>query len=93
MDFSDLIAPLDVETFARRWWGRRVLHVTADLKLRRSIVSVAEVEAQDQRQLAVLGLAMVSNEAHHVKAALGQIVEALRVHPVAELLDHEVDTY
>ncbi len=54
-------------------------------------VSVAEIEALDNRQLAVLGLAMVSNEAHHVKRALGQIVEALRGHPVAELLDHETD--
>jgi hypothetical protein len=54
-------------------------------------VSVAEVEAQDNRQLAVLGLAMVSNETQHLKKALGQIVEALRCHPVAELLDYELD--
>ena len=54
-------------------------------------VSVAEIEAQDNRQLAVLGVAMVSNEAHHVKTALGQIVEALRRHPIAELLDHEME--
>jgi len=54
-------------------------------------VSVAEVESQDNRQLAVLGLAMVSNETHHVKVALGQIVEALRAHPVAELVDYEID--
>jgi uncharacterized protein YlxP (DUF503 family) len=54
-------------------------------------VSVAEVEALENRQLAVLGLAMVSNEAHALKIALGQIVEALRVHPVAELLEYEID--
>ena len=54
-------------------------------------VSVAEIEAQDNRQLAVLGLAMVSNETHHLKLALGQIVETLRSHPVAELIDHEMD--
>jgi uncharacterized protein YlxP (DUF503 family) len=54
-------------------------------------VSVAEIEARDNRQLAVLGLAMVSNETHHVKLALGQIVKALRSHPVAELIDHEMD--
>ncbi|MBI3408053.1 MAG: DUF503 domain-containing protein [Planctomycetes bacterium] len=54
-------------------------------------VSVAEVESQDNRQLAVLGVAMVSNESHHVKVALGQIVEALRAHPVAELVDYEID--
>lgn len=54
-------------------------------------VSVAEVDELDNRQLAVLGVAMVSNEAGHVKAALGQILGALRVHPVAELLGHEMD--
>ena len=54
-------------------------------------VSVAEVAALDNRQLAELGLAMVSNEAHPVKVALGHIVEALRSHPVAELLDYEMD--
>ena len=54
-------------------------------------VSVAEVDALENRRLVVLGLAMVSNEAHHVKMELGQIVEALRVHPVAELLDHRLE--
>ena len=56
-------------------------------------VSVAEVEEQDHRQLAVLGLAMVSNETLHLKTALGQIVQALRVHPVAELIDHELEFF
>jgi uncharacterized protein YlxP (DUF503 family) len=54
-------------------------------------VSVAEVDALDSRQLAVLGLAMVSNETPHVKAALAQVVEALRSHPIAELLDYELE--
>ena len=54
-------------------------------------VSVAEVDALDNRQLAVLGMVMVSNEAHHLKVALGEIVAALRSHPVAEFLDHELD--
>jgi uncharacterized protein YlxP (DUF503 family) len=54
-------------------------------------VAVAEVAAQDNRQLAVLGLATVGTEAHQLKVTLGQIVEALRTHPVAELLDHEME--
>jgi uncharacterized protein YlxP (DUF503 family) len=54
-------------------------------------VSVAEVGAQDNRQLVVLGVAMVSNEAGHVRATLQQVVAALRGHPVAELLDHELE--
>jgi uncharacterized protein YlxP (DUF503 family) len=56
-------------------------------------VSVAEVDALDNRQIAILGVAMVSNETHHLKTALGQIVEALRSHPVAELIGHEMDVY
>ncbi len=54
-------------------------------------VSVAEVDAEDHRQLAVLGLAMVGNQAGHVRAILQEIVEALRAHPVAELLDYELE--
>ena len=53
-------------------------------------VSVAEVDALDNRQLAVLGFAVVGNEAGHVKTVLEQILGALRVHPIAELLDHEL---
>jgi uncharacterized protein YlxP (DUF503 family) len=54
-------------------------------------VAVAEVEAQDNPRLAVLGLATVGPEAHPLKISLGKIVEALRCHPVAELLDHEME--
>jgi uncharacterized protein YlxP (DUF503 family) len=54
-------------------------------------VSVSEVEAQDNRQLAVLGVALVGGEAYPVRTTLEKIVEALRCHPVAELLDHEID--
>ena len=54
-------------------------------------ISVAEVEEQDHRQLAVLGIAMVSNETQHLRKSLSQIVEALRSHPVAELVDFELE--
>jgi uncharacterized protein YlxP (DUF503 family) len=54
-------------------------------------VSVAEVEAQDHRQLVVLGVAMVGNEVRHVRTCLEQIVTALRSHPVAEFLDFEME--
>jgi uncharacterized protein YlxP (DUF503 family) len=54
-------------------------------------VAVAEVEALDHRQLAVLGVATVSGEAGHARTALEQVVNALRVHPVAELIDHQID--
>lgn len=56
-------------------------------------VSVAEIEEQDNRQVAVLGIAMVSNETHHAKVALGQIEKALKVHPIAEFLDSQLEVF
>ncbi len=70
---------------------RQVVKSIKDRLANRFNVSIAEVEALDNRQLAVLGMAMVGNEAHPVKVTLAQIVEALRSHPVAELLDHELE--
>jgi len=54
-------------------------------------ISIAEVGDQDDRQLVTLGVAMVSNETTHLRKALSQVVEALRSHPVAELLDYHLE--
>jgi uncharacterized protein YlxP (DUF503 family) len=70
---------------------RQVLLSIKDRLRNRFNVSVAEVEARDHRQLAVLGVALVGNEAKYVRAELEQIVAALRGHPVAEFLDHELE--
>lgn len=51
--------------------------------------SIAEIDEQDHRQLAVLGIAMVANDSREVTSALDRMVEVLRGHPVAELLDYE----
>lgn len=55
-------------------------------------ISIAEVDQQDDRQLITLGIAMVSNETQHLRTTLSQIVNAVRGHPVAQLLDYEIDT-
>jgi hypothetical protein len=54
-------------------------------------ISIAEVEAEEHRQMVVLGLAMVSNEASHINQAFEQVVAALRAHPVAEFIDHQME--
>jgi len=54
-------------------------------------VSAAEVEARDHRQLIVLGFAVVGEEARDVREVLEKVVSALRSHPVAEFLDHELE--
>jgi uncharacterized protein YlxP (DUF503 family) len=70
---------------------RQVVQSIKD-RLRRAFnVSAAEVEAQDNPRLAVLGFALVGAEAHPIKVSLGQVAEALRSHPVAELLDSDLD--
>jgi hypothetical protein len=70
---------------------RQVVRSLKDRLQNRFNVSVAEVDALDHRQLAVLGFAMVSNETAPVQSAFNEIVAALRVHPVAELIDHEIE--
>lgn len=70
---------------------RQVLQSIKDRLTNAFNVSVAEVDALENRQLIVLGLAMVSNETGHVRKALEQVVAALRVHPVAEFLDYELE--
>jgi len=70
---------------------RQVVRSLTDRWHDRFNVSVAEVEAQDHRQMIVLGLAMVSNEAAHVRETFEQILTVLRVHPVAEFLGHEME--
>jgi len=70
---------------------RQVVHSIKD-RLRNSFnVSVAEIEALDNRQMVVLGFAIVSNEGHHAREQLNEIVKALRAHPVAEFIDHEME--
>jgi uncharacterized protein len=70
---------------------RQVVRSIKDRLRHRFNISIAEVEAQEHRQLAVLGIAMVSNEASHLRSAFDEIVQALRTHPVAEFIDHQVD--
>lgn len=54
-------------------------------------VSVAEVEAEDHRQLVVLGMAMVSNESQPIREVFDQIAKAMRTHPIAEFIDQEIE--
>lgn len=70
---------------------RQVVRSIKD-RLRNSFnVSVAEVDAQDHRQLAVLGVALVGSDVHHVRTSLEQVLASLRRHPVAEFIDHQLE--
>jgi uncharacterized protein YlxP (DUF503 family) len=70
---------------------RQVVQSVKD-RLRQSFnVSVAEIEALDNPRSVVLGLAMVCNEAHPIKQVFGEIVNALKAHPIAEFVDFEME--
>jgi uncharacterized protein YlxP (DUF503 family) len=56
-------------------------------------VSVAEVDRLESRQAAVLGVAMVSNDATHVHGCLDRIVDFVRAQPTVQLLDYEKQTW
>jgi uncharacterized protein YlxP (DUF503 family) len=70
---------------------RQVVRSIVDRIRNRFNVSIAEIEALDNRQMAVLGMAMVSNATAHVRGTFDEIVQMLRGHPVAEFIDHEVE--
>jgi uncharacterized protein YlxP (DUF503 family) len=70
---------------------RQVVRSVQDRLRNHFNVSVAEVDALDHRQLAVLGFAMVAAEAATVRKTFEQILEALRAHPVAEFIDYQME--
>ena len=54
-------------------------------------VSVAELEAHDSHQEAVLGVAIVSHEKRAAQGILSQVVNQVRAHPVAQLVDYQME--
>ncbi|MHC4550820.1 MAG: DUF503 domain-containing protein [Planctomycetota bacterium] len=54
-------------------------------------VSAAEVAHLDLHQRAGLGFAAVSNDAAHVRGLLQKLVNQLQRHPVARVIDHQLE--
>ncbi len=72
---------------------RRVLKSLKDIIRNRHNVSVAEVEAQESHQQAVLGVAMVGADAQYIDGGLAKVVDLVRTHPIAQLVDYETEIY
>ncbi|MFH1025035.1 MAG: DUF503 domain-containing protein [Planctomycetota bacterium] len=69
-------------------------HALRSLKERirhRFNVSIAEVEAEDLWQRAVLGVAHVANDADHVRSVLDEVANHCRNAPDAEFVDAEME--
>lgn len=79
---------------ARSLKEKRALVQSTTARLRRELqVAAAEVEAQEQRGLAVLGIAAVSNHAHHAQQVIDtavRFVEALRLDAEVTAVEKEI---
>jgi uncharacterized protein YlxP (DUF503 family) len=53
--------------------------------------SVAEIESLDNRQKAVLGVAVVANDGRFINSVLSKIIDFVRRRPGAELVDYDLE--
>lgn len=70
---------------------RQVVKSILDRARQRYRVAAAEVEEQDIHRIAVLGFASVSQSRHHAEEIVQKILEGLRSHPAARIIEHELE--
>jgi uncharacterized protein YlxP (DUF503 family) len=70
---------------------RRVLRSIKDRYKSRFNISIAEVDDQEMHNKATLAMAMVGSDSEYVGSTLSKILEQVRYHPEAEVLDHRLE--
>ena len=70
---------------------RQVVKSILDRARSRYHVAAAEVDEQDIHRQAVLGFAAVSGSYSHAESVVTKILEGLRVHPAARIIEHELE--
>jgi uncharacterized protein YlxP (DUF503 family) len=70
---------------------RRVVKSLKDRIAHGHNVSIAEVGALDEHRRAIIGMAMVSNDAQYVEGALSKLVDFVRMVPQVELIDYQIE--
>lgn len=70
---------------------RRVVKSILERAKQRYGVSAAEVDEQDIHRIAVLGFAYVSGSHHHAQEVVHKLLDVLRTHPAARLIEHELE--
>jgi len=70
---------------------RRVVRSIKDRLGHRFNISIAEVGANDIRNQAIMALSLVGNENGYVEKTLRKVLDQLRVHSEAELVDHSLE--
>ncbi len=59
----------------------------------RYAVAAAETDDQDVHRSAVLGFAAVSSSESHAREVVSKILDGIAKHPVARLVEHELESY
>ena len=72
---------------------RRALKSLKDRLHNKFYVSIAETDALDHRQQAVMGVAMVANDRRFVERVLSKVVDQVRLHGGLSLIDYELETW
>ena len=70
---------------------RQVVRSILDRARAKYRVAAAEVDDQDIHRSAVLGFAAVSGSHHHAEEIVTKILEGLRMHPAARIIEHELE--
>ena len=70
---------------------RKVVNSIKDRLKNKFNVSIAEVDYLESHQQVGLGISMVSNDHSIVDSTLNQVINHLRLHPVMELFDYEIE--
>ncbi len=74
--------------------GKRQILLSLKDRLKKAYnVSIAEVDANDLWQRAVLGVACVANEGRHVTQVLDSVLNEIRANPSVELVQQHTELY
>jgi uncharacterized protein YlxP (DUF503 family) len=70
---------------------RQVVKSIIDRSKNRFNIAIAEVDALDSHQRAVLGIASISNDSRHINRILSYVVDFIEETYLAELTDYEIE--
>jgi hypothetical protein len=72
---------------------RRVVKSIKDRLKSKFNISVSEVDALDSQQIAVLGVATVSNDKRFVESVLSQVLNHIALNHFAQIVDREIEVF
>lgn len=72
---------------------RRIIKSLKDRIRNKFNVSVAETGMQDNRQIAVIGVAAVGSDRRFINGILSNVANLIDIYPQAELIDYQIEFF